>query len=651
MKTIYLEPDEEITSVVDLLTNTEAKEVALVIPVGAQILQSAVSLKLLKRETGNLSKRVLIVTADQLGQGLAKKANFEVRDKIDSDEIEDFSPELVKQAKKPKEDIIDVLSEEMEIDENEQLEPNAEIATQNTKKDLKSKLAKMTDIVRPSKGSFVEKKEEDKELKEEIEVPITKTEAEPETEAESKAEVDKAEEPTEETTYRIEDLENDKENKFQQPKEEDAFKSLKSEYEAKDESEEKEESLEDLLDEPQEESQKPLSAKRKQTFFQKILASKIFYITTAIVVIILGSVIYSSVQKAEVILTLKTERISFDLQVDGSNDIAAVDIENNRLPIQLLKKPESLAREFEATGEKEIKEKAVGIVTIYNEYSSSEQVLVAATRLQSPDGLIFRTVETVEIPGASIEEGKIIASLLDVEVEADQSGSDYNIGPEEFTIPGFEGTPKFAGFYGRSTDAMAGGRVETIKIVTEDDVENAKEALSQELLEKGLAKKALEDQMPQDLKLVEDAIIEEIIGSSSTVSAGEEAANFRIEVTAQSQALVFNEQNLNSIVDAQFSEMIEEDRVAVPDSKKISWDKPDIDWDNVSIELQLHIEEDVAWQIDTEKVKNELSGMDEVEARKYLGSVKNIQKAKVTFWPFWVRTIPSNLNRIDIITQ
>ena len=50
MKTLYLELDEEITSVIDKLTQIEDDEVILVAPIGAQLLSSLVNFKLLKRE-------------------------------------------------------------------------------------------------------------------------------------------------------------------------------------------------------------------------------------------------------------------------------------------------------------------------------------------------------------------------------------------------------------------------------------------------------------------------------------------------------------------------------------------------------------------------------------------------------------------------
>jgi len=60
--TIYIEPDEEITSVIDKLTSAASAQVILVVPKEATILQGLVNLKLLKMEAKKLSKEIAIVT-------------------------------------------------------------------------------------------------------------------------------------------------------------------------------------------------------------------------------------------------------------------------------------------------------------------------------------------------------------------------------------------------------------------------------------------------------------------------------------------------------------------------------------------------------------------------------------------------------------
>lgn len=75
---IYIDPDEEITAIIDRLRQTDASMIRLVVPKGALILQSLVSLKLLKREADQLKKRIALVTQDPIGERLAPQAELAV---------------------------------------------------------------------------------------------------------------------------------------------------------------------------------------------------------------------------------------------------------------------------------------------------------------------------------------------------------------------------------------------------------------------------------------------------------------------------------------------------------------------------------------------------------------------------------------------
>jgi len=73
---LYLEADEEITSVVDKLKGLEATSIGLVAPKGSTIVQSVVSLKLLKKEAEKLKKEIALITSDEVGRNLASQVGL-----------------------------------------------------------------------------------------------------------------------------------------------------------------------------------------------------------------------------------------------------------------------------------------------------------------------------------------------------------------------------------------------------------------------------------------------------------------------------------------------------------------------------------------------------------------------------------------------
>ena len=80
---LYLEPDEEITSVIDKIKNTKASRIGLVVPREATILQSVVNLRLLQKEADFLGKSIAIVTTDKIGRNLASQIGLEVFNSIE----------------------------------------------------------------------------------------------------------------------------------------------------------------------------------------------------------------------------------------------------------------------------------------------------------------------------------------------------------------------------------------------------------------------------------------------------------------------------------------------------------------------------------------------------------------------------------------
>lgn len=77
-KLIYLEPDEEITDVIDKISKADDDAVSLVIPRGSTLANSIVNLKLLGKRSKKLSKEVFLVTNDKIARNLASQIGFPV---------------------------------------------------------------------------------------------------------------------------------------------------------------------------------------------------------------------------------------------------------------------------------------------------------------------------------------------------------------------------------------------------------------------------------------------------------------------------------------------------------------------------------------------------------------------------------------------
>ena len=359
--------------------------------------------------------------------------------------------------------------------------------------------------------------------------------------------------------------------------------------------------------------------------------------------------VYFILPKAEISIKTKSEPINFETGLIADKNINTVDVQNGVIPAQFFQNESEESKTFPSTGEKEVSEKARGKVVIYNQYSSGEQTLVKTTRLRSEDGKIFRLTDTVIIPGATIEEGKIVASSREVYVEADEPGEAYNIGPTKFTIPGFEGTPKYSGFYGQSKSAMTGGAKGKVKVATQSDIDGAMQIVSLELQNK--AKEEFLEKIPKELKFLEQSLTLETLEASSSLKADQIGKEFTITMKVKAWGAAIKEDDILTVVKEGIKKKISQDNFLIPSSIKIDYGKVAVNEEKSKINFSCSVQAEAGFNLDEEKLKKELAGKSEIDFRQYLSSLPEVDVAKVTFWPFWVKKIPSNTNKIKIIIE
>lgn len=85
---IYIDVDEEITTVVDHLLHTQGNNIILVVPQHALLLQSVVNLKLLAQETEKLQKNLIMMTNDVDGIAFAQRAGIVTQPYVSDDDLD-----------------------------------------------------------------------------------------------------------------------------------------------------------------------------------------------------------------------------------------------------------------------------------------------------------------------------------------------------------------------------------------------------------------------------------------------------------------------------------------------------------------------------------------------------------------------------------
>jgi hypothetical protein len=359
---------------------------------------------------------------------------------------------------------------------------------------------------------------------------------------------------------------------------------------------------------------------------------------------------YFILPKADLIVVPKKDSASFNIQVIADKNLNKVDYSLKKIPAQLIRIEKKGSKEFTATGKSSGSVKARGKILIYNAYSASPQTLVQNTRFVSNDtGKVFRITKNITVPGAKMEKGKLTPSSIETEVIADQAGSDYNIGPGKFSIPGFQGTPKYDGFYGVSNLTMSGGAQGEAIIVSSDDQKTARENLSEQI--KIDINKAISEQISSNFKLLDGALKqgEPLISFSKQV--GEAAEKFNASFSIDMTALVFDEKVINDLIDKIVIASSADKKETLSLSRKIDYQNTKINLEIGQIHMDISVQEEFTHKIDIAGLKKSLVGKNEGEIKLVLGQMPEILNLKVSLWPFWVRSIPAQADKINIIIE
>ena len=396
-----------------------------------------------------------------------------------------------------------------------------------------------------------------------------------------------------------------------------------------------EKDLKDFYNEPKSKSENkfPTVGSKKLLSFNRIVVSFV-----GIGVLLLATAMYLILPKANIKLSLKEAPIKVAIPVAISKNISSPDFANGIIPGQYFLLSKSGSKIIETSNESGNSPlKTGGFIFIYNAYSTAPQKLVVQTRFETKNGKIFRIQNPVIVPGAKMSGTQLIPSSIKVEVISDAAGEEYQIGPSYFTIPGFKGSSKYAGFYAESTEPMT--LVQNSSTLSSQEIEKTKKNLEDALVNE-LKNDTLNTFKDSDLKLIDGA---------STVKIDEFKVNSQIvSMKITWQAIFFKEKNFRALVDYSVSNKYPdlknfdfEDDITYPQATKSDFKKGEIFF-------TFELDKTNAFAVDLAGLKKELAGLDENGIRSIISNKNFINNATISLWPFWVKQAPGNPDKINI---
>ena len=399
-----------------------------------------------------------------------------------------------------------------------------------------------------------------------------------------------------------------------------------------------EEPILEMNEEPEEEPERPKRKRRHRAKFALVFAG--------FLVLMGGAYAIATYILPQVTINVTLKRTPFDFNdavlVSASTTEPHSTGTNIALPGQLLIAKNSLVMNFPATGTSTVSSKASGVLTVYNAYSSEAQVLIATTRFVSPDGHLFRSTERVVVPGAKVSGGKLVPSTASVKVVAAAPGAAYNVPASNgWTIPGFEGTPRYTKFYADASQAMTGGAEGTVVVATAGDIAAAKSKIESTL------KDSLVSQLnilgADKFKVLPGAVA--FATTSESVTQVSSDGNFSVLVSGEMRELVFDEAMLKGQLLAR----------AGVDASSTKLDSIDLTYGSTTLvtaqgQMAFKVSGNLVYEpaVNVAAVKEEIAGHDAASLKSTIFGITGLEKANISFWPFWVTTVPQDQSKIEL---
>ena len=361
----------------------------------------------------------------------------------------------------------------------------------------------------------------------------------------------------------------------------------------------------------------------------------------AILVLVFGlSSIFSG---AKLVITPKQRTVLVDAEFQAYKNPAV-----DELGYEVMTIEREGSQEVTASGEEFVEEKASGNIVIYNNYNSSNQRLIKNTRFETPEGLIYRINKSVTVPGQKTEDGKTVPGSIEVTVYADEEGESHNIGLTDFTIPGFEGDPRFDDFYARSKTEMTGGFVGEKKIISEADEERARNEILENI--KAQLLKDVFSQKPKGFEIFEDGVFV----TSTPLSDEVDGSRVLVKEKVVLYGVLFEQKAFAQFVAQNTVAGFEMEDVEILDPTTLSFkvlEKDQVEpWIEEEFSFELGGKAHIVWSFESDQLKEDLAGKAKGALQTVLTGYQSIDEAQIVLRPFWRQTFPDNIKDIKITT-
>ena len=344
---------------------------------------------------------------------------------------------------------------------------------------------------------------------------------------------------------------------------------------------------------------------------------------------------------ATVVISAKTTSMTVSDTV-SLNETATTSAKSNVIKSVKKELAKEVSVEFSATGKKNVGEKATGVVVFKN--VSPDSVTIAAGTILKNSGLSYTLNSSVTVPGGSYQRncpGYICPGSASGVITASEGGAQYNAATGSMSISVDDISASLR-------SATSGGTDKTATVVTASDIESAKSKLSEKKID-GL-KEQLLSSFGDSATVITESYVENRSDPNPSVAVdGEATGAVTLKSTITASALAIDKNELKNFVEAKLKEEIsgkKSQRIYDNGISKVAFSQFSRAHNTQTVRLTTNGK--VGPDIKEANVKDQAKGKSYGEVQSAIESIEGVEDVDVKFSPFWVKSVPKDINKINV---
>ncbi len=374
----------------------------------------------------------------------------------------------------------------------------------------------------------------------------------------------------------------------------------------------------------------------------KKTSRKIFYVSLVILIVALVFGISAMFKSAKITVAPKNQTVHLSSNlVANKNDVSG-------LSFQIVTISKDIQKTVAGNGQTEVQKKASGTVIIFNNTAQSQK-LIATTRLETPEGLIFHLNSTITVPGKQVKSGATVPGSIATIATADLPGDKYNVGLKDFTIPGLKGSSKYSQIYAKSKTPMTGG-FSGMQTIISSQLLASTSAEMQKDLKDSLATDIV-SQIPSNFILYKNSMT---FSFSPAIQASTTDTGAVLDQKGMAYGVIFDRGSLTRSIASIYSI---DDTVKIDNLDNLDFEYAtgttqfDPSTNQIVLNFSLTGDAKIIWVFDANKLKSDLLGLTKNQARTVIAGYPAISEVWIETNPFWNQTIPKDQKRVDLLTK